>query len=96
MSTIAKTNMPRISNSTPVLLMIATSRTPKMFSTVITTSVISATISWVCSRVLALPAPRPCHPSPFSAGMSAIGRVATTALTVMTPANRYIQPVNQE
>ncbi len=27
-STSAKTNMPRISNSTPVLLMIATSRTP--------------------------------------------------------------------
>ena len=31
-----------------------------------------------------------------SAGISAIGRVATTALTVMMPANRYIQPVNQE
>ena len=31
----ANTTMPRISNTTPVLLMIATSRTPKMLSRVV-------------------------------------------------------------
>ena len=34
---IANTNSPSSSNSTPVLLMIATTRTPKMFSSVMTT-----------------------------------------------------------
>ena len=38
----AKTNSPSSSNSTPVLLMIATTRTPKMFSSVMTTSVMIA------------------------------------------------------
>src|SRR5713101_1150543 len=37
-STNANTTMPRISNNTPVLLMIATSLTPKMFKTVISAS----------------------------------------------------------
>ena len=55
-----------------------------MFSTVMTTSVISATTSWVCRLV----ASRLCQPSPFSAGMSARGNVATTAVTVRMPANR--------
>ena len=55
-----------------------------MFSTVITTRVISATTSWVCR----LAAFRLCQPSPFSAGISAIGSVATTAVTVRMPANR--------
>ena len=55
-----------------------------MFSTVMTTRVISATTSWVCR----LAAFRPCQPSPFSAGISAIGSVATTAVTVRMPANR--------
>ena len=55
-----------------------------MFSTVMTTSAISATTSWVCR----LAAFSECQPSPFSAGMSAKGSVATTAATVMMPANR--------
>ena len=55
-----------------------------MFSTVITTSVISATTSSVCR----LAAFRLCQPRPFSAGISASGRVATTAVTVRMPANR--------
>ena len=54
-----------------------------MLSTVITTRVISATTSSVCSEV-----PRLCQPSPFSAGISAIGSVATTAVTVRMPAKR--------
>ena len=59
-----------------------------MFSTVITIRVISATASWVCSRVFPGPTPRLCQPSPFRAGMSASGSVATTAVTVRIPANR--------
>ena len=59
-----------------------------MFSTVMTTRVISATISWVCSTVVGLPTPRLFQPRPFSAGISASGRVATTAVTVRMPANR--------
>ena len=42
----ANTTMPRISNSTPVLLMIATSLTPKMFRTVIATSAMTAMSRW--------------------------------------------------
>ena len=61
-----------------------TSRTPKMFRMVMTTSVISATTSSVCR----LAAFSECQPSPFSAGISASGSVATTAVTVRMPANR--------
>ena len=43
----AKTTIPRISKITPVLLISATSLTPKMFSTVIDASVITATIRWL-------------------------------------------------
>ena len=38
--------------------------------------------------VSTFPAPRPCQPRPFSAGISASGKVATTAVTVRMPANR--------
>ena len=55
-----------------------------MFSTVMTTSVISATTS----SVFRLAAFSECQPSPFSAGISASGSVATTAVTVRIPANR--------
>ena len=55
-----------------------------MFSTVMTTSVMSATTSWV----FRLAAFSECQPSPFKAGISASGSVATTAVTVRMPANR--------
>jgi len=55
-----------------------------MFSTAMTTSVISATTSWV----FRLAAFSECQPRPFSAGISASGSVATTAVTVSMPANR--------
>ena len=55
-----------------------------MFSTVITTSVISA----ITRFVFRLAAFSECQPSPFSAGISASGSVATTAVTVRMPANR--------
>ena len=47
----ANTNSPSSSNSTPVLLMIATTRTPKMFSSVITTSVTIAIHRWLVEAV---------------------------------------------
>ena len=48
---IANTNRPSSSNSTPVLLMIATTRTPKMFSSVMTTSVMIAIHFWLVEAV---------------------------------------------
>jgi len=62
-----------------------------MFSTVMTTSVISAMTRFV----FRLATFSECQPRPFSAGISASGIVATTEVTVRMPANRYIQPVNQ-
>src|SRR2546430_15987447 len=62
-----------------------------MFRTVMTTSVMSATTSCVCR----LAAFRLCQPRPFSAGMSASGSVATTAVMVRMPADRWIQPLKQ-
>jgi hypothetical protein len=55
-----------------------------MLSTVITTSVISAMTRFV----FRLAASSECQPRPFSAGISASGSVATTAVTVRIPANR--------
>ena len=78
----AKTTMPRISNRTPVLFTIATSRTPKMFMTVIATSVITAIqrwFEWLFARF---------QPMLLKAGMSANGSVAQTDATVRTPAKR--------
>jgi len=77
----ANTTMPRISKITPVLLTIATSLTPKMFITVIATSVTIATIrwfEWLFARS---------HPMLLKAGMSASGSVTHTEVTVRTPAN---------
>ena len=55
-----------------------------MFRIAMTTSVMSATTSWV----FRLAPFSECQPSPFSAGISASGSVATTAVTVRMPANR--------
>ncbi len=81
-STNAKTTMPRISNSTPVLLMIATSLTPKMLRIVIRMRVTIAKMRWLC-RVLCT-----FQPMLLNAGMRASGRVTQTAVTVRIPANR--------
>ena len=54
-----------------------------MFSTVITTSVISAITSSVSTVSFRLFQPRP-----SSVGISASGRVATTEVTVRMPANK--------
>ena len=81
-STKAKTTIPRISKSTPVLLTMATSRTPKMFRTVITTSVTMAKIRWLW-RLFAMS-----QPMLLNAGMRARGSVTHTAVTVRTPAKR--------
>ena len=78
----AKTTMPRISNSTPVLFTIATRRTPKMFMTVITASVMIAIkrwFEWLFARF---------QPMLLKAGMSANGSVAQTDATVRIPAKR--------
>jgi len=78
----AKTTMPRISNTTPVLLTIATSRTPKMLSKVVLNRTSAATLRLVSASV-----PR-FMPMLLSRGMRTSGTVATTAATVSTPANR--------
>ena len=80
--TNANTTMPRISNSTPVLLMIATRRTPKMFSTVIATSVTIAMIRWLCRLFARF------QPMLLNAGIRASGSVTQTAVTVRMPAKR--------
>src|SRR5487761_1037919 len=49
--------MPRISNTTPVLLTKATMRTPKMLSIVVLRSTITAVLRWA-SRVLGMLMPR--------------------------------------
>ena len=80
---IANTNSPSSSNSTPVLLISATTRTPKTFSSVITTSVPAATHFWF----VRLSAPKS-MPMSLSIGISVSGSVATTAATVRAPAQR--------
>ena len=80
---IANTNRPSSSNSTPVLLISATTRTPKMFSSVITTSVPAATHFWLV-RLSALMS----MPMSLSIGISVSGSVATTAAMVSAPAHR--------
>ena len=81
---IANTNSPSSSNSTPVLLMIATTRTPKMFSSVMTTSVMIAIHFWLVrlSGAMSL------SPMSLITGISVSGSVATTAATVSAPAQR--------
>ena len=81
-TTNAKTTIPRISNNTPVLLTIATSRTPKMFMIVIATSVRTAINRWLPSDDERF------QPMLLKAGMSAIGSVAQTDATVRIPAKR--------
>ncbi len=78
----AKITIPRISNITPVLLISATSRTPKMFSTVMITSVITAIQRWF-EWLFAM-----FQPMLLKAGISAAGSVAHTDATVRIPANR--------
>ena len=78
----AKTTIPRISKITPVLLIKATSLTPKMFRTVIAASAMTATIRWLWRLFARF------QPMPLNAGMSAYGSVAQTDATVRTPANR--------
>ena len=80
---IANTNRPSSSNRTPVLLMRATTRTPKMFSSVITISVPAANSFWLV-RLSGLML----KPMSLSIGISVSGSVATTAATVSAPAHR--------
>ena len=81
-STSAKTTMPRISKTTPVLLTMATSLTPKMFRRVVLMSTIAAITTWA-SAVFGTGMPRP-----FNSGIRTIGTVTSTAVTVRTPAKR--------
>ena len=82
---IANTTIPRISNTTPVLLTIATSLTPKMLRTVMRISVMTATTAWSALPRFVLKL----VPSiVFSIGSSAIGSVAQTEATVRIPATR--------
>jgi len=74
--------MPRISNTTPVLLTIATSLTPKMLSKVVLKRTSAATLRLVSGSVPMF------IPMLLSSGMRTSGTVATTAATVSTPANR--------
>ena len=74
--------MPRISNSTPVLLTSATSRTPKMFMIVIAIRVTSAISRWLCPVLARF------QPMLLKAGISAMGSVAHTEATVRIPAKR--------
>ena len=74
--------MPRISKSTPVLLMIATSLTPKIFRTVIAASVMTAMIRWLLWLLARF------QPMSSKAGISASGNVTHTDVTVRIPANR--------
>jgi hypothetical protein len=53
-----------------------------MFSTVMRTRVMAAMVRWLSSEFSTA------KPIPLRAGMSAIGRVTTTAVTVITPAQR--------
>ena len=70
---IANTNSPSSSNSTPVLLISATTRTPKMFSSVITTQRAGRDPLLVGQRCR-----RPCSmPMSLSIGISVSGSVAT-------------------
>src|SRR4029077_16226507 len=87
----AKTTMPRISKTTPVLLTSATSRTPKMLSKVVLNRTSAATLRSVLKSVgiLALK-------TLLMSGISTSGTVATTAATVSTPANRSIDAVTHE
>ena len=80
---IANTNSPSSSNSTPVLLISATTRTPKMFSSVITISVAAAIHFWLVSDAGSM-----LMPMLLSIGISVSGSVATTAATVSAPAHR--------
>jgi hypothetical protein len=78
----ANTTIPRISNSTPVLLINATRLTPKMFSSVIAISVTIAnqrSFEWLSARF---------QPMLLKAGISASGSVAHTEVIAMIPANR--------
>ena len=74
--------MPRISNITPVLLIRATSLTPKMFKTVISASVTIAmmrSFEWLRARF---------QPMLLKAGINASGSVTHTEVTVRIPAKR--------
>ena len=79
---IANTTMPRISKTTPVLLTIATSLTPKMLRSVVLNRTSHATLRSE-SAVLGMLSPRL-----SSSGMRTWGTVQTTAATVRMPANR--------
>ena len=79
---IAKTTIPRISNTTPVLLTIETSRTPKMLSSVVLIRMMAAIVIWVGLSLASG------MPSPLRSGIRTIGTVTSTAVTVSTPANR--------
>jgi len=75
--------MPRISKTTPVLLISATSRTPKMFSSVMLARMTSAMATCVWALFVTV------SPKLLSSGISTSpGIVATTAVTVRTPAKR--------
>ena len=67
-----------------MLLTIATTRTPKMFSSVMTISVMIAIQRWLerLSAAMSL------SPMSLITGISVSGSVATTAATVSAPAHR--------